>query len=131
MAEQDSSAPEGAEEETKQQRAQRLEREDAAKMAELRVKHGKHIAVFEDEEFGRIVLSARGKRKEYQALVNSLQDDGADNAIAMEQFALDCVAEPSRIEAQKIFKDWPALASRAAARAMELAGGTVRELGKA
>lgn len=131
MAEQDNSVPDGAEEETERDRAERLAKEDAEKMAALRSKYGKHIAVFEDEDVGRIVLSARGKRKEYQALVNALQDDKQDNAIAMEQFALDCVVEPTRVEAQKIFKDWPALASRAAGRAMELAGGTVRELGKA
>lgn len=125
MSDQDTSA--FAAEETEEERQ---EREDAEEFRALQAKYGKRIAVYKDDDFGRIVIAVKGKRKQYQRLVNSMQDKNADSAVALEQFALDCVVEPSRKEAQAIFEEYPALATRASGRASELAGGAVKELGK-
>ncbi len=125
MSDQDDSV--SRESESEDERQARLESEE---FATLQAKHGKRIAVYKDPDFGRVVISAKGKRKQYQRLVNALQEKGQDSAVALENFALDCVVEPSRQEAKNIFEEYPALATRASARASELAGGAVKELGK-
>lgn len=131
MADQDTSAQSAGIEEDERERAERIRREDEAELAELKRKYGSRIAVFKDDDFGRLVISPRGKRKEYQALVNAMSDPKQDSAVAQEQFALDCVVEPTKAEAKRIFADFPALASLAGSRAMELCGLAVKELGKA
>jgi hypothetical protein len=103
-------------------------------IAEIRSAHGKKIAFWYDEDFGLVVIARqRGVNGEanYNRLVNELQDPEQDKAIALKTFALSCVVHPARDEAKKIFENNPAFGLKVAARAQQLAGSQVKELGKA
>jgi len=115
------------------QTAADLTEEDQKVIADATAKHGRKVAYWFDEDFGLVVVAkpigAQGKAN-YHRLVNELQDPDVNKALALEQFALACVFYPTREEAKKIFEDNPAFALKAAARAQQLAGSQVKELGK-
>lgn len=116
------------------QTAADLSEEHQKVIADATAKHGRKIAYWYDEDFGLVVVAkpvgSQGKAN-YHRLVNELQDADVDKAVALETFALACVVYPKRDEAKKIFEDNPAFALKAAARAQQLAGSQVKELGKA
>jgi hypothetical protein len=102
---------------------------DEETLAKAREDHGE-IAYYNVPGFGLVIVAAPENEKEYDSLVNRLQDDKQDKAVAMRSFALACVVHPDRETAKKIFKKKAAFALKVAARGQELAGGEIQEQGK-
>lgn len=103
-----------------------------ARLAELHAEHGEDgIGAWHVPGFGLVAVAAPKNPKDFHKLVNDLKNDKTDSAIALERFAIVCVVEPTdRAEVKEIFRARPAFALKAAAKAQELAGADVEELGK-
>lgn len=82
---------------------------------------------FQDE---LLIVAGPQNNKLFHALVNTLQDEKKDRAVALENFATDCTVHPERQRVREIFKKLPAFALAVAAKAQELAGTGFEELGK-
>ncbi len=109
---------------------QRVERLYGSILDPFRQKYGtKGIAYWEIEE-GKLFVIRKPSKAQQHKYVNELQKDGLDKALLAEQYALACVVHPVKTEAQKIFDELPVFSITVNARAQELAGAGVRELGK-
>lgn len=98
-------------------------------LAPLREKHGE-IAYWDVPGFGLVVAAAPDSEKEYDRLVNELNNAEIDKAVSLRTFALACVVYPDREQARTIFKRKPAFATKVAARGQKLCGSDIEELGK-
>ena len=104
--------------------------EDREKLlAELREKHGR-IAAFDVPGHGLVVIKAPSQ-PEYERFVDTLAGDKGSKAQAMRTLALASTVYPERKEAQAIFAANPVLPAKLAARAQELGGSEIQELGNA
>jgi hypothetical protein len=85
-----------------------------------------------------IVLAAPKNPKVAHNLINATKDDKLDHAVELEKYALNCVVypvtaegKPDRATVKRYLTELPFLGGKMAARAIELAGGEITELGKA
>ena len=98
-------------------------------LADLRQKH-QRIAYWWVPRVG-LVVAARPKKKEYQRYINLMNNEDADTAVTIENFAVKCVVHPTELDLVKcIFDENPALANTVSKRVSDLCGGSIRELGK-
>lgn len=100
-------------------------------LAPLRAKYGEEgIAVWPVPGWGLVVAAVPENEKEYDRLVNDMNDPNADKMVALRAFALACIVYPDRETAKKMFKAKPAFATAVAKRGQQLCGSEIRELGK-
>lgn len=104
-------------------------------LEQLRQEHGEVAGWVAEGQF--VAIAGPKNPNSYKKLVNTLKNDKADGATALETFALECVVYPAKADGtpdreavKKIFGKKPAFALSVAARAQQLAGSDIEELGK-
>ncbi len=104
--------------------------EDRALLDSLAAQYGE-IAPFEVPGFGLVVIKSP-EFGDFDRLVDKLakSDKNTSASSAMREFALSCVVHPERSKAKEILQKKPALVAKLGARAQELAGADIEELGK-
>jgi hypothetical protein len=100
-------------------------------IAPIREKYRGRIAVFEDGEGGVIVVAKPDNTRAYKDLFDQINSTEFSTADAYEGFALECIKYPERAAAERLLKEYPAIANLVTRKGREFCGESVRELGKA
>ena len=78
-----------------------------------------------------IVAIGKPSRHEYDRFIDTLSNDKESKAQAMRVLVMASLIHPDKKAAQAIFEDQPVLVTKLAARAQELGGSEIKELGNA
>jgi hypothetical protein len=96
----------------------------------LRATH-KKLAWWDVPGHGLLIASRPKHTQRYNDMADAMIDNAASKYDAQKEFALACVVNPDRPQAQAIFRDFPALYADVTRACRDFCSGSAKRLGKA